>query len=146
MKIFKISSYVLGALGLVACVTNPITGRSSIQIANDSEIATAAASEYRTTLSKAKVITGTADANQIKNVGARIKNAAYSYYKSIGRESALSGYNWEFNLIQDSKSSQFLPLIISKNFDNFNLSFFGRSAFNINSGTPLFLKFPLEIK
>ncbi|MFC4164847.1 M48 family metallopeptidase [Epilithonimonas zeae] len=103
MKILKTSAFVIATLGITACVTNPITGRSSIQIANNSEIATAAASEYKTTLSKAKVVTGTADANRIKNVGARIKNAAYAYYKQIGRESALTGYNWEFNLIQDSQ-------------------------------------------
>jgi predicted Zn-dependent protease len=102
MKILKISAILVTALGVTACVTNPITGRSSIQIANNSEIATAAASEYKQ-LSKAKVITGTADANRIKNVGARIKNAAYAYYKSIGRESALAGYSWEFNLIQDNQ-------------------------------------------
>jgi predicted Zn-dependent protease len=103
MKILKISAFVIAALGVTACVTNPITGRSSIQIANNSEIATAAATEYRSTLSSSKVVTGTADANRIKNVGARIKNAAYAYYKQIGRESALTGYNWEFNLIQDSQ-------------------------------------------
>lgn len=102
MKILKTSAFVIVALGITACVTNPITGRSSIQIANNSEIATAAASEYKTTLSKAKIVTGN-DANRIKNVGARIKNAAYAYYKQIGRESALTGYNWEFNLIQDSQ-------------------------------------------
>ncbi len=101
MKIVKILTLLLAGLGITACVTNPVTGRSSLQIANNSEIATAAASEYKTTLSNAKVVTGTTDANRIKNVGARIKNAAYAYYKSIGRESALSGYNWEFNLIQD---------------------------------------------
>lgn len=103
MKILKISSYALAALALMACVTNPITGRSSIQIANNSEIATAAASEYKTTLSSSKVVTGTADANRVKNVGAKIKNAAYTYYKSIGRESDLANYNWEFNLIQDAQ-------------------------------------------
>lgn len=103
MKIVKISTLLLAGLGISACVTNPVTGRSSIQIANNSEIATAAATEYRTTLSSAKVVTGTADANRVKNVGAKIKNAAYAYYKSIGRESALSGYNWEFNLIQDKQ-------------------------------------------
>lgn len=103
MKILKISALLVAGLGVTACVTNPITGRSSIQFANNSDIATAAASEYRTTLSKAKVITGTADANRIKTVGARIKNAAYAYYKSIGRESALAGYSWEFNLIQDNQ-------------------------------------------
>lgn len=103
MKILKISSYALVGIGLIACVTNPITGRSSIQIANNSEIATAASTEYRSTLAKAKVVTGTADANRVKNVGAKIKNAAYAYYKSIGRESALAGYSWEFNLIQDNQ-------------------------------------------
>ncbi len=103
MKIVKISTLLLAGLGITACVTNPVTGRSSLQIANNSEIATAAASEYKTTLSSSKVVTGTADANRIKNVGAKIKNAAYAYYKSIGRESALSGYNWEFNLIQDAQ-------------------------------------------
>ena len=103
MKIVKISTLLLAGLGITACVTNPVTGRSSLQIANNSEIATAAAAEYKTTLSSSKVITGTAEANRVKNVGAKIKNAAYAYYKSIGRESALSGYNWEFNLIQDAQ-------------------------------------------
>ncbi|MDN5627125.1 MAG: M48 family metallopeptidase [Weeksellaceae bacterium] len=102
MKILKTSALLIAALGVTACVTNPITGRSSIQFANNSEIATAAATEYKSTLASAKIVTGT-DANRVKNVGARIKNAAYAYYKSIGRESALSGYNWEFNLIQDSQ-------------------------------------------
>ncbi|QIY84447.1 M48 family metallopeptidase [Chryseobacterium sp. NEB161] len=102
MKILKTSALMIAALGVTACVTNPITGRSSIQFANNSEIATAAATEYKSTLASAKIVTGT-DANRVKNVGARIKNAAYAYYKSIGRESALSGYNWEFNLIQDSQ-------------------------------------------
>lgn len=103
MKIIKISIFGLAFWGLVACVTNPVTGRSSLQIANNSEIMSAAATEYKTTLSQGKVITGTADANRVKNVGAKIKNAAYTYYKNIGRESDLSGYNWEFNLLQDSQ-------------------------------------------
>ena len=103
MKIVKISTFILAGLAVTACVTNPVTGRSSIQIANNSEIATAAASEYRTTLSSAKVVTGTSDANRVKNVGAKIKNAAYAYYKNIGRESDLANYSWEFNLIQDKQ-------------------------------------------
>lgn len=103
MKILKLSGFLILAVGVTACVTNPITGRSSVQIANNADIATAAASEYKTTLSSSKVVTGTTDANRVKNVGTRIKTAAYNYYKSIGRESALSNYNWEFNLIQDSQ-------------------------------------------
>ena len=57
--------------------------------------------EYQTALSKAKVITNTTDATRVKNVGIRIKNAATNYYKSIGREADLQGYNWEFNLLED---------------------------------------------
>ncbi|RRQ45145.1 M48 family metallopeptidase [Chryseobacterium sp. SC28] len=105
MKIKRIFALILSGLGIIACVTNPVTGRSSIQIANNNEIMMAAATEYKTTLSTAKVVTGTVDANRVKNVGAKIKNAAYAYYKSIGRESALANYSWEFNLIQDPQQN-----------------------------------------
>lgn len=83
-----------------ACVTNPMTGRSSIQAANNTELASTALAEYRTTLSQSKVITNTTDAQRVQNVGARIKNAAENYYRSIGREADLANYSWEFNLIQ----------------------------------------------
>lgn len=102
----KLTKYAVGSLlGLVmiSCVTNPVTGRSSVQIANNSEISSMAAQEYKTTLSKSKVIVGTADANRVKNVGNRIKMAAEKYYASIGREADLANYSWEFNLIQENQ-------------------------------------------
>ena len=101
LKHFFITS-ILGLI-LIACVTNPITGRKSIQLANNDEIAAMALQEYKTTLSKSKVISNTTDANKIKNVGLRIKNAAENYYRSIGREADLQSYNWEFNLIEDKQ-------------------------------------------
>jgi predicted Zn-dependent protease len=103
MKISKILSISALSLAFIACTTNPITGRESIQIANDSEIATMAAQEYNTTLSTAKVIKNTAQAQSVYNVGVKIKNAANAYYKSIGREQDLAGYNWEFNLLDDKQ-------------------------------------------
>ncbi|WP_300673365.1 M48 family metallopeptidase [Soonwooa sp.] len=101
MKVTKILGIGAISMSLIACVTNPVTGRSSLQFANNSEIATMAAQEYKTTLLSAKVITGTADANRVKTVGNRIKQAAEKYYTSIGRQSDLANYNWEFNLLQD---------------------------------------------
>lgn len=86
---------------LIACVTNPVTGRRSIQLANNSEISAMALQEYKTTLSKSKVVSNTTEAKRIYNVGQRIKNAAENYYRSIGREGDLKAYNWEFNLIDD---------------------------------------------
>ena len=103
MKISKILGVGAISLAFIACTTNPITGRQSIQFANSSEIATMAAQEYKATLQKAKVLKGTTQANTVKNVGLRIKNAANTYYKGIGREQDLANYQWEFNLIEDKQ-------------------------------------------
>jgi predicted Zn-dependent protease len=103
MKLKQWFSIGILAAVLAACVTNPITGRRSIQLANDGEIAAMALQEYQTTLSKSKVVSNTKDAAKIKNVGLRIKNAAENYYRSIGREADLKNYNWEFNLIEDKQ-------------------------------------------
>lgn len=96
------------ALGMViatmsACTTNPITGRSSLQLANNQEISAMALQQYRQALSTARVINGTTAAATVKNVGLRIKNAANNYYKSIGREGDIANYQWEFNLLDDKQ-------------------------------------------
>jgi len=103
MKITQLLGIGAIALTVSACTTNPITGRSSLQIANNSEILTMSAQEYKTTLSKSKIITGTADAKRVVNVGSRIKSAAEKYYQNIGRSADLANYNWEFNLIQSNE-------------------------------------------
>ena len=88
---------------VAACTTNPITGRSSLQLADNTQMLTMASQEYKTTLTSSKVIKGTADANRVVNVGNRIKNAAEKYYTSIGRQADLVNYQWEFNLLQDKQ-------------------------------------------
>lgn len=103
MKVTKILGMGVIALAAIACTTNPITGRSSLQLANNSEIMTMSAQEYKTTLSSAKVIKGTTDANRVSAVGIKIKNAAEKYYANIGRSADLADYQWEFNLIQDNQ-------------------------------------------
>ena len=103
MKKTRILGLGLASIILVACVTNPMTGRKSFQFQNDGELATAALTQYRETLSKAKVIKNTTEARQVQTVGYKIKNAAERYYKQIGRESALKNFNWEFNLIEDKQ-------------------------------------------
>ena len=102
MKITSIIGAAAIAATFTACVTNPITGRSSVQFADSNQINTMALQEYKTTLSKSKVVTG-ADATRVKTVGARIANAARNYYRSIGREQDLANYQWEFNLLQDKQ-------------------------------------------
>ncbi len=95
----------LGAVSvlMIACTTNPITGRKSLQLANNQEISAMALQQYRQTLSSAKVIQNTTQAKSVQNVGLRIKNAANNYYRGIGREADLANYQWEFNLIDDKQ-------------------------------------------
>ncbi len=103
MKFYKICGIGAVSLAVIACTTNPITGRKSLQIANDQQLAATALQQYQQTLKESKVISGTAQATSVKNVGLKIKNAAEKYYKSIGRESDLANYQWEFNLLQDNQ-------------------------------------------
>jgi len=102
----SIQKFILGigaTLILSACVTNPITGRSSIQLQDNSEINTLSFQEYKTTLSKAKVIQGTPAANNVTTVGTNIANAAIRYYNSIGRGGDIADYQWEFRLLEDKQ-------------------------------------------
>ncbi len=103
----KIRHYAgIGALAatLLACTVNPMTGRKSVQIGSlNSEIQTSSFEQYRQTLAKSKVVSGTAAANQVNTVGNKIKNAAQKYYTSIGRSSDLANYAWEFHLLDDSQ-------------------------------------------
>ena len=64
----------------IACATNPMTGRTSLRIANESELATTAVTQYNSTLAKSKVITNTADAQRVKLVGEKIKKADVKPY------------------------------------------------------------------
>ena len=102
-KINQILGAVAFSFAMIACTTNPITGRQSLQFANNQEISAMALQQYKETLSKSKVISGTTASKSIQNVGLRIKNAANNYYKSIGREGDLTNYQWEFNLIDDKQ-------------------------------------------
>ncbi|MDO4763266.1 MAG: M48 family metallopeptidase [Flavobacteriaceae bacterium] len=103
MKSIRLGILALLAIFMLACVTNPMTGRKSFQTASNSELSAAALTQYRNTLSKSKVITNTADAKRVRSVGLKIKNAAENYYRSIGREGDLANYNWEFNLIENKQ-------------------------------------------
>lgn len=102
-KVNKFLTAGILSVALIACTTNPITGRKTLQLANNQEIAAAALQQYQQALSSAKVISGTTAAKSVQNVGLRIKNAAENYYRNIGREADIADYKWEFNLLDDKQ-------------------------------------------
>ena len=98
-------SLLLIALLLTGCVLNKVTGRKQFSLINDSELRLMAVSQYNTFLTENKVLSpgSSRDAAMVNRVGTRIANAITKYYNSVGKESVLEGYGWEFNTIDDNK-------------------------------------------
>ena len=85
----------------LACNRNGVTGRKQLSLFPESALQQQALTEYRTFLSKNKVMSETTnkDAEMVKRVGTRIATAITEYYTNKGLGKDLEGYKWEFNLI-----------------------------------------------
>ncbi|MGI4834755.1 MAG: M48 family metallopeptidase [Janthinobacterium lividum] len=97
---------LLGTSLLLAagCATVPITGRRQLSLVGDSEMNSLAITQYKQTLSEAKLSTNTEQTAMVRRVGQRIANAVQLYFKQQGQSAQLDGYQWEFNLIDDPKT------------------------------------------
>lgn len=100
MNKIVIALCAIGAL-IVACSTNPFTGKSDLNFVSNDQIFPTAFQQYDQFLKENKVIKGTADANRVVSVGQKIKAAAEKYLNANGYQGYLNGYQWEYNLVQD---------------------------------------------
>ncbi len=93
---------VVFLLFTAGCTTNAITGRKQLSVVSEASLQEEAVSQYKSFLSEHKVVSSTTnkDAEMVKRVGTRIANAINDYYKSKGLSNELSGYKWEFNLVE----------------------------------------------
>lgn len=102
-KTYFFITVVIASL-VIACSQNPITGRSQLSLVSESQMQQLAQTEYQQFLSQSKVVSASAsrDAEMVKRVGSRVATAITNYYtqQNLGKE--LSGYKWEYNLV-DSK-------------------------------------------
>jgi predicted Zn-dependent protease len=83
------------------CSTVPVTGRRQLSIIPSSEMNSLAATSYKETLASSKLSTNAEQTAMVKRVGERISKAVEQYMREQGKSSALSGFQWEFNLIDD---------------------------------------------
>ena len=104
MKKFFIVIITTG-LFFSACTKNAITGRNQLTLVPESTLQQEAVTQYQTFLSNNKVVSSSSnhDAEMVKRVGSRIANAITKYYASKGLSNQLSGYKWEFNLVQSKE-------------------------------------------
>ena len=97
-----ISGFILSLI-LVACSTNPLTGKSQLTILPESELQLMATQQYQQFLTTNRVVSSSnnRDADMVKRVGQRISRAVESYYSERGLTNKLDGFQWEYNLIDD---------------------------------------------
>ena len=94
------------AIGLMySCVTNPVTGKKSLNFVSNSELFPTSFQQYGTFLKENKVITGTADAKKVETIGLRIKTAAEKYLTYLGQSQYLQDYRWEYKLIDNKEAN-----------------------------------------
>ncbi len=86
---------------LIACATVPITGRRQLNLIPSSQMLGMSFQQYDQFLKEHKVITGTPQAKMVERVGRRIQKAVERYFAEHGMSNRLSGYKWEFHLVQD---------------------------------------------
>lgn len=102
----KIKSLLLSVAGLalVACATNPLTGKKKLSlISEDDYLIPMAYTQYTDFLKESKVVTNTAEARLVDKVGAKIKNAAVLWMNAKGMGDRIKNYKWDYNLIQNDQ-------------------------------------------
>jgi predicted Zn-dependent protease len=88
---------------LTGCAEVPVTHRSSLHLVPDSELLSLSLQEYQEVLKKAKLSTDPVKIQMVRTVGERVARAAETYLRETGQGYRITGYHWEFNLIEDDK-------------------------------------------
>lgn len=94
---------IFAALVVYSCATNPITGKKDLNFVSNSELFPSSFQQYDTFLKENKVISGTADAQRVSLVGAKIKAAAEKYLTYLGQTQYLKDYRWEYKLVENKE-------------------------------------------
>lgn len=90
--------------GVIACHKVPITGRRQVSLVPESEMISLSLTSYKDFLTKnPPVADSDADAQMVKNVGAKVSKAVVDYMRQKGLSSQLQGYKWEFNLVNNKE-------------------------------------------
>ena len=104
MKKMLFSALLLCSLGtLYSCFTNPVTGRKTLNLADEADMRSQAAIEYQKFLAANRPIVGTPESEMVKRIGSRIAAATQQYLQSKGQANLISGYQWEYNLVNNNQ-------------------------------------------
>jgi len=102
MKTFQKITLPIVLLLMVACATAPLTGRKQLLLIPDSELNAMSFQQYSEFISSNKLSTDKQKTAMVKEVGRKIQGAVEQYFARQGKSDHLRGYEWEFNLVEDS--------------------------------------------
>jgi len=88
------------SLLFLSCGTVPITGRRQLSLIPSYQLQSMSFQSYGEFLSKHKIGGSVEQTKAVQRVGRRIQRAVENYFASRNMTNQLSGYQWEFNLIE----------------------------------------------
>lgn len=96
---------VLAGLLLAACFRNPITGRRSLSLVEESTMRQMAQKEYAQFLAEHPPVKGTRDAEMVHRVGQRIADAVDQYLRARGQQELIAHYQWRYELVNENTAN-----------------------------------------
>lgn len=107
MKKSILSILLGGILVLQSCSTVAVTGRSQLNLVNDSDVLTSSLTQYGDYMKTAKKSTNKTQTAMVTRVGKKIAAATEQYLRTNGLEREIKNYSWEFNLVQSDEVNAF---------------------------------------
>ncbi|MDZ7622835.1 MAG: M48 family metallopeptidase [Ignavibacteriaceae bacterium] len=96
---------ILLAITFYYCSTVPITGRSQLHLISSADLNALSFQQYSEFLQQNKLSTDAQSTDMVKTVGSNIKSAVEIYFAQHNLSKELSGYAWEFNLIESPEAN-----------------------------------------
>ena len=92
------------ALVFPSCSEVAMSNRQQFNILSDDFLYSKTFPAYNNFKSQTKLITGTAEYDNIVTIGYKIRDAINIYYNSVGEENPTANFQWEFVLVDDSQT------------------------------------------
>tara|TARA_Y100000816_G_C26092916_1_gene577858 strand:- start:659 stop:1486 length:828 start_codon:yes stop_codon:yes gene_type:complete len=90
-------------LMIASCGTTPITDRRQLKLIPESKLNAQAAQIYEKVKKDEKLIIGTNELRQIKDIGKRMQDSITEYFNQTKQNDPTSNFDWEYILIDNKK-------------------------------------------
>ena len=102
-RVILMAFFLFSLVIVISCSKNSLTGKSQLSFITEKDMQSMSYTQYKEFLKTHEVLSPQKDANaaMVQKVGARLTKAIERYFKNNNNSAALTGYNWEYNLVND---------------------------------------------